>query len=155
VLISATIPQSSSSPPLPNRERKPLHLAGARRSMVTGCDFCWKQLDVWFVLEFCCGGIFHVSPLVNGVRVIRFTPPAGGKPCPSLCKTISFPWTQNKSAFAPPSIGGSPMLDQPAAAYNGPLMQSTLGTNTVLTSSGTSGVRERYDFATDTITRVA
>ena len=47
------------------------------------------------------------------------------------------------------------MLDQPAAAYNGRLMQSTLGTNTVLTSSGTSGVRERYDFATDTITHLA
>jgi hypothetical protein len=101
------------------------------------------------------GADFHVSPLINGVRVVRFTPPAGGKPCPSLCKTILFPWTQNKSAFTPPSIGGSPMVDQPTMAYNGPLLQSMLGTNTALTSSGSSGIRERYDFATDTITRLA
>lgn len=96
---------------------------------------------------------FHVSPPNGGIRMVQFTPPAGDKPCPSLCKPISFTWTQSKAAWTPPSIGGEPLTDQPPMAYDGPLMKSMLGTNIVVTSSGISGIREVFDFATDTITR--
>ena len=100
-------------------------------------------------------------PAADGARVVSFTPPAGGKPCPELCKPITFPWSLDKSSFKTPSIGGQPMEDRPTQAYNSPFMQSTLGTDTVLTSSGPASlrsadgvIRELFDFSTDTIKRV-
>eukprot|EP01047_Picozoa_sp_COSAG01_P051705 COSAG01_NODE_5363_length_4309_cov_5.219240_3_plen_381_part_00 len=106
---------------------------------------------------------FHVSEPSSDGRVVTFTPPAGNKPCPELCQPITFPWSQNKTTLRVPSIGGQPLDDQPAMAYNGPFMQSRLGSDQVTTSSGGEAsslrwrggaVRELFDFGTDTIKRL-
>ena len=95
----------------------------------------------------------EVSEQAGGSKVITFVPPAGNRPC-TRCKEITFPWSMNKTTLRPPSIGGVPVEDQPAMAYNGPFMTSTLGSDVVRTSSGPGGIREEFDFSTDTIKRL-
>ena len=102
------------------------------------------------------------TPSGDGSRIVSFTPPSGSiKPCPRLCKTITFPWSLDKASHMAPRIGGDPMEDQPAMAYSGPYMQSILGGDTVVTSSGPAslrsaggGVRELFNFSTDTISQL-
>ena len=91
----------------------------------------------------------------DGSRVITFVPPSGGKPCPELCRPITFPWATTKAAFKMPSVGGKVVDDQPSLAYDGPFMRSTLGSRTELVGSGAGGaIREEFDFASDEIRRL-
>ena len=94
------------------------------------------------------------EPAADGSKVITFVPPAGKKPCQKLCKAITFPWSLNKTHLTPPSIGGTPLEDQPAMAYNGPFMTSVLGTDIVRTNSGPGGIGEEFSFSTNTIKRL-
>jgi hypothetical protein len=94
------------------------------------------------------------EPAADGAKVITFVPPAGNKPCPDLCKPIAFPWSLNKATLRVPSIGKKLVEDQPAMAYNGPFMKSTLGSDIVRTSSGPGGIGEEFSFSTDSIKRV-
>eukprot|EP01051_Picozoa_sp_SAG22_P001600 SAG22_NODE_64_length_23238_cov_83.185566_13_plen_624_part_00 len=95
------------------------------------------------------------KPAADGTRVVTFVPPAGDKPCPEFCRPMKFPWSLDQAKLKAPSIGGKPMEDQPAMAYNSPFMRSTLGSDTVRTSSGPGGaIQEVFDFSTDTVKRV-
>jgi hypothetical protein len=96
------------------------------------------------------------KPAADGTRVVTFVPPAGSKPCPELCRPITFPWSLTQATLKMPSVGGKALVDQPSLAYDGPFMMSTLGSATVRTSSGDGdgAIREEFDFSTDRITRL-
>ena len=60
------------------------------------------------------------KPAADGTRVVTFVPPAGSKPCPELCRPITFPWSLTQATLKMPSVGGKTLVDQPSLAYDGP-----------------------------------